>query len=262
MLSKSYDEPFTEQDLAQLQLQSPLVVTDTLPNINQSSFQSPADFPNAATDSPSQGMAAEGTPQPPSFKFFCVSCSEDFVKERGMTRHEEVEHEYQVKFSCDHCGKIYYRKDSFNLHHKTKHQDEVCSCAKKAGEELLKKSAYSCGNCAIYLADWKARARHVAADQKAGKTRSDWLYSNLIRGLLDQPRVREHWTRMKQEEYGSIDESALVWYEATSADLKIGLEYAGPHDGYTWHWRLFDAKGCTITTLIMVIISSQMMYPR
>lgn len=151
--SNALNEQFTEQGLDQLQLRSPFTAINTLPNINYSTFPSPADFSNAATDPPSQTVAAEGTPQPSTFRFFCVSCPEVFTNERGMTRHEEVVHEHQMKFSCDHCEKIYYRKDSFNLHHKAKHRDEVCSCAEKSREELPKKSAYSCGNCGVYLAD-------------------------------------------------------------------------------------------------------------
>ena len=94
------------------------------------------------------------------------------------------------------------------------------------------KQAWSCGFCVQYFSDLEDRLKHIATEYRDNhRTFKEWSFSNVIRGLLQQPGVAAAWDNLVAAHYGSSS-PCFVWNKNTIGELQSLLE-KGPSYPYT-----------------------------
>ena len=91
---------------------------------------------------------------------------------------------------------------------------------------ILNRQAWSCGFCVIALPDFKLRLNHIAWHFEQGQTMDKWDTSNVIQGLLQQPRLIKAWNETTESLLG-VSTDCLYWEKHVIAALRHNLE-AGP----------------------------------
>ncbi|KAI1370217.1 hypothetical protein F4677DRAFT_439021 [Hypoxylon crocopeplum] len=126
-------------------------------------------------------------------KFWCTSCDKTFKRKFDWKRHEEEFHERSRKYPCPNCNQSFWGPNTFNQHHKSAHGCKTCPHAESVVKHLRKRRAWGCGFCAAMHGKFEKHIDHVAAHFETGSTKTDWLHSNVIYGLLHQHLIHEAW---------------------------------------------------------------------
>ena len=118
-------------------------------------------------------------------------------------------------FSCK-------RRDGFVQHlmkcHKVETKAQGAAIAEK-WKETTKKQVWSCGFCVYLLHNFGDRLKHIATHFERGQTLDEWDTTNVIEGLLSQPRMVNVWS--KPWDWRS---SEITWKKDAVQKLQDDLE--------------------------------------
>lgn len=139
--------------------------------------------------------------------YWCTSCETSFKRKYDWKRHEDEFHERWRKYPCPEpgCNRSFWGSNSFNQHHKQCHGCKTCPHAEKVVKFLRKRKYWACGFCSALHPARERHVEHVARHFESGLTKSDWMHSRVIYGLLHQPLIHEAWDSLvssKQADYG------------------------------------------------------------
>ncbi|OLN94075.1 hypothetical protein CCHL11_08873 [Colletotrichum chlorophyti] len=133
---------------------------------------------------------------PGRFNFYwCTSCETRFKRKYDWKRHEEEFHERWKKYPCPEpgCNRSFWGANTFNQHHKASHGCKTCPHSEKVVKYLKRRKYWACGFCSALHPSRERHVEHVARHFESGKTKSDWMHSRVIYGLLHQPLIHEAW---------------------------------------------------------------------
>ncbi|TEA12330.1 hypothetical protein C8034_v006274 [Colletotrichum sidae] len=133
---------------------------------------------------------------PGRFNFYwCTSCETRFKRKYDWKRHEEEFHERWKKYPCPEpgCNRSFWGANTFNQHHKASHGCKTCPHSEKVVKFLKRRKYWACGFCSALHPSRERHVEHVARHFESGKTKSDWMHSRVIYGLLHQPLIHEAW---------------------------------------------------------------------
>ncbi|KAK1655793.1 hypothetical protein BDP81DRAFT_306123 [Colletotrichum phormii] len=133
---------------------------------------------------------------PGRFNFYwCTSCETRFKRKYDWKRHEEEFHERWKKYPCPEpgCNRSFWGANTFNQHHKASHGCKSCPHSEKVVKYLKRRKYWACGFCSALHPSRERHVEHVARHFESGKTKSDWMHSRVIYGLLHQPLIHEAW---------------------------------------------------------------------
>ncbi|CAI0646383.1 unnamed protein product [Colletotrichum noveboracense] len=168
-------------------------------NYSQSS-QSPSTCQQSAPQAVPGGLPQVASAQtgwgPGRFNFYwCTSCETRFKRKYDWKRHEEEFHERWKKYPCPEpgCNRSFWGANTFNQHHKASHGCKTCPHSEKVVKYLKRRKYWACGFCSALHPSRERHVEHVARHFESGKTKSDWMHSRVIYGLLHQPLIHEAW---------------------------------------------------------------------
>ncbi|KAK2045167.1 hypothetical protein LZ31DRAFT_565320 [Colletotrichum somersetense] len=154
----------------------------------QPSVGAPGNLPQVASAQTGWG--------PGRFNFYwCTSCETRFKRKYDWKRHEEEFHERWKKYPCPEpgCNRSFWGANTFNQHHKASHGCKSCPHSEKVVKYLKRRKYWACGFCSALHPSRERHVEHVARHFESGKTKSDWMHSRVIYGLLHQPLIHEAW---------------------------------------------------------------------
>ncbi|KZL72022.1 homeobox and C2H2 transcription factor [Colletotrichum tofieldiae] len=154
----------------------------------QPSVGAPGNLPQVASAQTGWG--------PGRFNFYwCTSCETRFKRKYDWKRHEEEFHERWKKYPCPEpgCNRSFWGANTFNQHHKASHGCKTCPHSEKVVKYLKRRKYWACGFCSALHPSRERHVEHVARHFESGKTKSDWMHSRVIYGLLHQPLIHEAW---------------------------------------------------------------------
>ena len=91
---------------------------------------------------------------------------------------------------------------------------------------------WSCGFCTHLFHTFGTRLNHIATHFERGATLDEWDASNVIEGLLEQPRMASAWKRQLTASPLGWDRRGITWEKHLVKDLQKHLE-VGPSDTKT-----------------------------
>lgn len=177
--------------------------------------------------------------------YFCTFCN-DF-EHKDLVRwqlHEYHSHQWSRHMKCPECFALDYNdaksterdqrstsKQVNSLPANASDTNEYCQrfCKRKAaiGKGSFTQRFWGCGFCCegktIPMKSWKERRDHVASHIYEGKRKDDWMFTNLIKGLLRQPNISEIWTCYLHGLHGSnaADHPEFKWSETNALCQRI-----------------------------------------
>lgn len=127
--------------------------------------------------------------------YWCTSCETRFKRKYDWKRHEEEFHERWKKYPCPEpgCNRSFWGANTFNQHHKSSHGCKTCPHSEKVVKYLKRRKYWACGFCSALHPSRERHVEHVARHFESGKTKSDWMHSRVIYGLLHQPLIHDAW---------------------------------------------------------------------
>jgi len=104
--------------------------------------------------------------------------------------------------------------------------------AQEAEIRLRKRNAWGCGYCGATLLDWDTRCKHITGHIEAGTPKTSWKQTQVILGLLHQPKFADAWKAFVIERHGH-DLVNFCWARRETAELQEALEYSDEQDDIT-----------------------------
>ncbi|KAF5869577.1 putative homeobox and c2h2 transcription protein [Botrytis fragariae] len=155
----------------------------------------------------------------------CILCNHFDGNRNGMINHLVDKHRFQNCWSKPLSERSHPRKDKLRDHLKKHHALSEGSTGWEAWhQDLPEKKAWGCGFCGGCFFTWDTRLDHIAEHyEKQGLDVSQWSLTNVIKGLLKQPRewdVLTAWNTV----VGHNDESC-TWSDNDALMLQRKLEY-------------------------------------
>ncbi|TGO40857.1 hypothetical protein BHYA_0030g00230 [Botrytis hyacinthi] len=207
-------------------------------------------------------------PQEPTFQAFniwyCMLCSHSDGNRDGMAGHITNEHRFQNCWSKPFSERSHPRKDKLRDHLKKHHALLEGSTGWEAWhQDLPEKKAWGCGFCGGCFFTWDTRLDHIAEHyEKQGLDVSQWSLTNVIKGLLKQPRewdILTAWNKI----VGHNDKS-FTWSDNDALMLQRKLEYRegtphslaeearrlakrSPHNSVPQTWPLCESRAARLT---------------
>lgn len=186
----------------------------------------------------------------PPKNFECTFCDTSLKSKSYWKSHEEEFHEQARKWKCPDCEQWFNAGKRFREHHYKRHACENCKqskenghgntrkaspCVKKVEQIMHRKNAWGCGFCAKLLTSWEERCEHIAMHFEEGKSKSEWEFTNVILGLLQQPDVSLAWNRLVSKQHGELRQNwpQFAWDSKKSHRLRFSLEEQ-------WNTRVFN----------------------
>jgi hypothetical protein len=176
---------------------------------------------------PQAGWGARG-----SNYYWCTSCETRFKRKYDWKRHEEEFHERWKKYPCPEpgCNRSFWGANTFNQHHKASHGCKSCPHSDKVVRYLRKRKYWACGFCSALHPSRERHVEHVARHFESGKTKSDWMHSRVVYGLLHQPLIHEAWKSIivaRQGEHGSR-QTNFSWHPNKTGRAQGFMENESP----------------------------------
>ena len=142
-------------------------------------------------------------PAKPPDRYWCTNCQEPFAEKEDWECHEEERHENLNKLICPQpgCCRAFWDPDCFRQHIQASGHCEDRSYRKWDIEYLGRRKHWACGFCISLHTSHRDHFEHVADHYAKGCTPSFWSQSNLLRGLLLQPTVRDVWHWQSLDRY-------------------------------------------------------------
>jgi hypothetical protein len=164
--------------------------------------------------------------------YWCTSCETSFKRKYDWKRHEDEFHERWRKYPCPEpgCNRSFWGSNSFNQHHKQCHGCKTCPHAEKVVKFLRKRKYWACGFCSALHPARERHVEHVARHFESGLTKTDWMHSRVVYGLLHQPLIHEAWEALvvsKQSEYGGR-RPQFSWHPSKTGRAQGFLEKENP----------------------------------
>lgn len=127
--------------------------------------------------------------------YWCTSCDTSFKRKYDWKRHEDEFHERWRKYPCPEpgCNRSFWGSNSFNQHHKGCHNCLTCPHAEQVVKFLKKRKFWACGFCSALHPARERHVEHVARHFESGLSKTDWMHSRVIYGLLHQPKIHTAW---------------------------------------------------------------------
>lgn len=198
---------------------SPVSLATSLSSISEPFFQGLSPAPAQS----SQSLTLEATAQ----AYWCTSCDTKFLSRIDWYRHEEEFHERYKKYPCPECNRVFWGSGTFNQHHVATHGCLTCPHADCVVRYSRKKKAWGCGICAALLPTSQRFYDHVRLHYESGKTKTHWLQSNVIYGLLHQRPVFQAWKNFINVTYGHLardSQPLFSWHPAKTGRAPGFLE--------------------------------------
>jgi len=166
--------------------------------------------------------------------YACLFCDKTFNTKGNWKRHEGSLHEPQKQWLCleSGCNRKFTAGNKFRQHHQRDHGCENCQHDTDTAvmSTTQTTSSWGCGFCIALLTTWDDRANHIALHFEAGKKKSDWDFSRVIKGLLRQPKVLEAWESLVLRNHGPSwgPTPQFEWAVESSRELLRSLQCANP----------------------------------
>ncbi|KAF7940709.1 uncharacterized protein EAE97_006895 [Botrytis byssoidea] len=207
-------------------------------------------------------------PQAPTFQAFnmwhCMLCSTSDGNRDGMAGHITNEHRFQNCWSKPLSERSHPRKDKLRDHLKKHHALSEGSTGWEAWhQDLPEKKAWGCGFCGDCFFTWDTRLEHIAEHyENQGLDVSQWSLTNVIKGLLKQPRewdVLTAWNTIVGH-----NDKPCTWSDNDALMLQRKLEYRegtpqslaeearrlakrSPHNSVPQTWPLCESRAVKLT---------------
>ncbi|THV47568.1 hypothetical protein BGAL_0302g00110 [Botrytis galanthina] len=206
--------------------------------------------------------------QEPTFQvlniWYCMLCSYSDGNRNGMAGHIINKHRFQNCWSKPLSERSHPRKDKLRDHLKKYHALSEGSTGWEAWhQDLPEKKAWGCGFCGGCFFTWDTRLDHIAEHyEKQGLDVSQWSLTNVIKGLLKQPRewdVLTAWNTI-----AGHNERSCTWSDNDALMLQRKLEYRegmpqslaeearrlakrSPHNSVPQTWPLCESRAVRLT---------------
>ncbi|GAO17245.1 hypothetical protein UVI_02057210 [Ustilaginoidea virens] len=164
--------------------------------------------------------------------YWCTSCETSFKRKYDWKRHEDEFHERWRKYPCPEpgCNRSFWGSNSFNQHHKQCHGCKTCPHAEKVVKYLRKRKYWACGFCSALHPARERHVEHVARHFESGLSKTEWMHSRVIYGLLHQPLVHEAWENLvnsKQPDFPTR-RPQFSWHPNKTGRAQGFLEHEAP----------------------------------
>lgn len=163
--------------------------------------------------------------------FFCTYHEELHLPTPFFRRKAECKahmmrfHNLGSEWKCPTCQTIFDRDIDYDKHNRDEHAGQPVLPATDVVTNLLPKQVFACGfqGCENLYGSWDEWFDHITGHMKKGKAPSDWSYNVVIRNLLLQRDLRDHWEQMMLRTYGTT-QHALKWKPSSARQLCQKLE--------------------------------------
>ncbi|KAF7882699.1 uncharacterized protein EAF02_006062 [Botrytis sinoallii] len=196
--------------------------------------------------------------------WYCMLCNHADGNRNEMIGHLIKEHRFQNCWSKPLSKRSHPRKDKLRDHLKKHHALSEGSNGWEAWhQDLPEKKAWGCGFCGGCFFTWDARLDHIAEHyEKQGLDVSEWSLTNVIKGLLKQPRewdILTAWNTIVGH-----NENSCTWSDDNALMLQRKLEYRdgtpqslaeearrlakiSPHNSVPQTWPLYESRAIRLT---------------
>ena len=130
---------------------------------------------------------------PPSY--YCTLCSASFDSVDEWKSHELECHDRRAQYICTECHAAYGQISLLAVHRQDAHnlRTSPSEISVNTVRDPVKRSAWGCGFCAMYLPSRPDFLDHVGGHYDEGRSITEWRHSFVIKGLLHQPGVEDAW---------------------------------------------------------------------
>lgn len=194
---------------------------------------SPTNTPHVGNPQSAAAVAAAAAAANKQNIYWCTSCETSFKRKYDWKRHEDEFHERWRKYPCPEpgCNRSFWGSNSFNQHHKQCHGCKTCPHAEKVVKFLRKRKYWACGFCSALHPARERHVEHVARHFESGLTKSDWMHSRVVYGLLHQPLIHGAWDALvssKQQSEHSGRRPQFSWHPTKTGRAQGFLEKENP----------------------------------
>lgn len=128
------------------------------------------------------------------------------------------------RHSVPECiGRKFTRKKTLIKHLEKNHGVDDGSVLAGQCEYTVNKKYFACGFCISWFSSLQEQVNHIDAHYKSSKHIRDWDFDKVIRGLLSQPIVNEHWRSILAAN-PHLEESWFRWDPKLIKQLQQRLE--------------------------------------
>lgn len=161
--------------------------------------------------------------------FVCAFCSIMGPDNRHFESHNVYGCEPQGgdRFSCKRRRDMVTHLDKVHRIHKRAQGEAVAIKCKYS----IPKQTWACGFCVSIFSTHSERLKHLQAHFEDGMTLDDWDRSKVIRGLLEQPALKEMWKAKVATMFLGAQTWSLEWNNLNLKDLQRKLEEGPLADG-------------------------------
>ena len=181
--------------------------------------------------------------------YWCTSCETSFKRKYDWKRHEDEFHERWRKYPCPEpgCNRSFWGSNSFNQHHKQCHGCQTCPHADKIVKYLRRRKYWACGFCSALHPSRERHVEHVARHFESGLTKSQWMHSKVVYGLLRQPYVKEAWDMLIDAKNARM--SQFSWHPSKTGRAQGFLEQENAGQLQD-HLEFFDKEESDASSII------------
>ncbi|ESZ92366.1 hypothetical protein SBOR_7250 [Sclerotinia borealis F-4128] len=157
--------------------------------------------------------------------WYCMLCNYTESNRNEMIKHLIDQHRFQNCWGKPLSKRSHPRKDKLRDHLKKHHGLSEGSIGwENWHQDLPEKKAWGCGFCGGCFITWDARLDHIAEHyEKQGLDVSHWSLTNVIKGLLKQPRewdISHAWKALVGH-----NDRLYTWLDDDAIILQRKLEY-------------------------------------
>lgn len=153
-------------------------------------------------------------------RYFCTFCDLSFPTKAGWRAHELSSHS-ETEHICRACNTLYTRESLLIAHLQEVHSQNPSSSGSRR--------AWGCGFCPTTMYSHESYLDHVGVHFDKGKERVEWLQISVIKALLHQPKLREAWDALvNEQEAARGSKLRFSWDEQSALTLQNILECYAP----------------------------------
>ena len=124
---------------------------------------------------------------------------------------------------CASAARSFSRESLLINHLKGHNIADGSMLAKRWQHTVVDKNYFACGFCVCWFGSLNEQLNHIDAHYRLSAQIRDWDSAKVIRGLLSQPPLNDHWRRA-QAANPHLQESLLRWSPAVVKQLQHRLE--------------------------------------
>ncbi|PQE19489.1 homeobox meis protein [Rutstroemia sp. NJR-2017a WRK4] len=198
--------------------------------------------------------------------WYCILCNDSYRDRESISQHLVMQHKIHLCVKKELDERSFRRKDKLKDHLRKVHGlAEGCTDWEKWHQDVPRKRAWGCGFCGVWFINWNERLDHIAEHyEKQQLSISQWSFSNVIKGLLKQPKDEDFDVMTAWKNLTGLNDQHYVWSDKDALYLRAKLErregtpqkmaeeakrlaQKSPRGAAPHMWRLPESPGVRLT---------------